>query len=63
MNDQPGLSTNLPWLLNDENTLEDESESETRQIQTLVIGGCARKFLDVTPPGKSWRGVPAAFLD
>ena len=42
MNDQPGyiLSTNLPWLLNDENSLEDESESETRHAgQTLVIGG------------------------
>ena len=28
MKDQPGLFTNLPWLLNDENTLEDETKRE-----------------------------------
>ena len=61
MKDQPGLSTNLPWLLKDENTLEDETK---RESETGSLAGQARKvcthtvsFPDVTPPGNSWEGV------
>ena len=54
MKGQPGLSINLPWLLKDENTLEDETkrESETGSLagQTRKVCTHTVSFPDVTPP-------------
>ena len=61
MKDQPGLSTNLPWLLKDENTRSrtKQSENETGSLagQTRKVCTHTASFPDVTPPGNSWEGV------
>ena len=59
MNEQPGLSTNLPWLLKDENTLEDESESEPRQIKPWSWEG-VHAYLTSRPQATHGRGVAVA---
>ena len=59
MKDQPGLSTNLPWLLKDENTLEDETKRVKQAAWQVKPGRCVRiqsHSPDVTPPGNSWEG-------
>ena len=55
MKDQPRLSTDLPWLLNDENTLEARvKHGRSRRVcaHTYTVS-----FPDVTPPGDHERGV------
>ena len=56
MKDQSGLSTNLPWLLKDENTLEDETK---RESETGSLAGQTRKVCTHTVSFPDVRGVSA----